>query len=156
MSPADTTPLHNRALPHVLDALLFVVAFFWTVLTLYNVPASGVADPELSDAGVALWFVAMLAWGTIFFRRRLPIITLCAGLLLAILGLEYLLLLFGAYHAALAWRPPARTWLGWITFAMVVLFWLRETFTRYGDGLVLTEDATPNTTIIVSSAIAVV
>lgn len=154
MSPTDPAALHNRALPRVLDTLLFLGAIFWLVLATVNVPGGETPDGEATDLAVVLWLVGILAWGTIFVRRRLPIVTLSAGLLLAVIGLEYLLLLFGVYHAAVTWRPPARTWLGWIALATIVLFWVREAFTPFGDQQFLTPGSNPQATIIASSVIA--
>lgn len=156
MNSSDTTALATRALPRVFDTLLFVGAIFWLVAATTNVPGSETPEGNATDLAAALWLVGILAWGTIFFRRRFPIVTLSAGLLLAIIGLEYLLLLFGAYHAAVRWHPPARTWLGWGALATVVLFWLREAFTSFGDHQFLTPGAGPQTDIISSSMIALV
>lgn len=154
MNSSNTTALATRALPRVFDTLLFVGAIFWLVLTTVNVPGGETPEGEATDLGLLLWLVGILAWGTIFFRRRFPIVTLSAGLLLAVIGLEYLLLLFGVYHAAVSWRPPARTWLGWAALATVVLFWLREAFTAFGDRHFLTAGAGPQAAIISSSVIA--
>lgn len=154
MSPADRTSQRNRALQHVVNVLLLTVAVFWLVLATPNVPGALTADGEITDFAAVLWLIGILAWGTVFFRHRLPVVTLGAGLLLAVVGLEYLLLLLGAYHAALTWRPPARTWLAWAVPAAVVLFWVREAFTGFGGALTFFTAAAPNYAVGISAVLA--
>lgn len=155
MNSANHPPRRKRRLAGAWDTALYIVAIFGTVPGVTNVPGTEDAT-GVTDLGGGLWVLAMGAWIAVFYRRRLPIVTVSAGLLLAVVGIDYLLLLIGAYHAAITWRPPARTWLGWGVLATVLLFWLREALTPWGDGQILTADSSNTTTIAFSGAIAAI
>ncbi len=122
----ETVPRRLRR--RVGGAVVFVTGFLVTTVGQMNVGAAYEADGGMSNGGVLLWLLALAAWGTFFVRRRRPWVTAGAGLAMAVIGVEYLLLLIGALHLLTSESPRRRRVVGAATVATVALFWSRETF----------------------------
>ncbi|UWF77542.1 MULTISPECIES: sensor histidine kinase [Microbacterium] len=120
---------------------LYVLGIMVTACGVANVP--GAAHPgagrsiEVTDLGTGLFMLGMLAWVAVFFRRRQPAVPLAAGAVLALVGMEYLLLLLGAASALLRWPVKARRMATGAAAALVLVFVLREMFTPWGDADIL-------------------
>lgn len=132
MEPTHTSPHRSRAALRTGDVALFVMGFFFSALALTNVPAAWDGE-SVSDLGALLWIVGIGAWVTVFFRRQQPLVTVIAGGLLALVGMEYLLLLIGVHHLMISSRPQARLRWGIAGALAVGAFWLREVLTPWGD-----------------------
>lgn len=92
------------------------------------------ARMTVTDSGTALTMVVIAAWITVVWRRRLPLLVLVAGAVLAAVGVSYILLLVGAVAAVR--RDPRRTpWVSGVTATLVVLFAIREALTAWGGAL---------------------
>lgn len=153
MTSKSRTRAQARWLRTLWDIALFATGWLITTLALVNMPGAETAD-GITDRGVLVWLAATLAWVSVFFRRAHPIIVISSGLALALIGTEYLLLLIGVYHAAMASTARARLWLGVGATSVVALFWVREVFTPWGDRMVLTVGSAPDDASVVSGVIA--
>lgn len=154
MSNGRDTREWRRRLRALGNVVLFATGFLVTTLAVTNVPGAETSE-GITGLGVLVWLAAVLAWITVFFRRTYPVIVMGAGLMLAIIGTEYLLLLIGVHHAALAWTGRRRMWLSLGAVGVVALYWLRDALTPWGDRMVLSIDGDPSYTPLVSGVIAV-
>lgn len=89
---------------------------------------------SVTDLGVGLALAALLAWGSVFVRKRAPWLALVAGGALLAVGVSYLLALVGVYHALLRWPERGRLIAGGAAIA-VGLYVGREVMTDWGAGL---------------------
>lgn len=121
-------------------AAIFVIGLLIDWVGLLNVPGAATFDTSpkhaasITSVGALLALLTFGCWLTIFVRRKYPLATATAGLVLAIVGVSYLLLLIGTYHALLRW--PKKTLL--ITLASgtaIGLYLIRETLTDWGGAL---------------------
>lgn len=153
MTSQSGTRVRTRGLRIIWDITLFATGWLITTLALFNLPGAETAA-GVTDLGVLVWLLSTLAWVSVFFRRGHPAVVIGAGLVLAFTGTEYLLLLIGVHHAAMAWAARTRLWLGVGATGVVALFWVRELFTAWGDRMVLTVESAPDNAAIVSGIIA--
>jgi len=113
---------------------LYAIGVVVDCMSLANVPGTThVADGEIAvnDFGTVLFLIELIAWVSVFWRRRMPLAPLIAGLVLAAIGMSYLLLLVGVFEALLAW--PARTKrLLYVACVAIGGFSLREVLTPWG------------------------
>lgn len=143
----------SRARRRGWDWALFASGFLVTTLGLTNVPIAE-DDSGVTDQGLVIWLVAFAAWVTVFFRRSHPWLVLGAGLMMAVVGVEYLLFLIGVHHVLVAREHPRRWIVGAAAVLMVVLFWLREAFTAWGGGLVILMESDDGDPIVASAVVA--
>ena len=88
----------------------------------------------LNSLGTGVFMIALVAWVAVFWRGRMPWLTLAAGGVLTIIGVSYLLLLIGAISCVR--RMPRWTLaVGGATSALVLLFAIREATTPWGGAL---------------------
>ncbi|WP_307372800.1 sensor histidine kinase [Microbacterium sp. W4I4] len=140
MSSPATEPRRRRAAFFGSSVGLVVMGIVFDVGASMNVP--GVAELQVgedarmtvTDSGTALTMLVIAAWITVVWRRRMPLLALVAGCVLAVVGVSYVLLLVGA--VAVVRREPRRmTWVAGITAALVMLFAIREALTGWGGAL---------------------
>jgi len=117
---------------------IVVGGFLFDVAALPNVPGASTVDRagdiQITGLGTMLMFLILLAWITVIWRRRLPLIALVAGTLLAAVGVSYVLLLVAAF--ATAHRYPERVRrLAMLVAGVVALYVLREVTTSWGGSL---------------------
>lgn len=121
----------------VVSVALFAVGIIVDVAGLVNVPGAAdlSGDPVVpTDSGTLLALLAVIAWGTVFWRRRQPFVVWGAGFVIAAIGMSYLLLLVGAVHVIRRYPDRLRT-VAAVTVTTVVLFVVRESTTRWGTAL---------------------
>ncbi|WP_062518314.1 sensor histidine kinase [Demequina gelatinilytica] len=151
--PASPLPPARRWWPRVWDGALFVIGFFVTTIAITNVP--GVHDGDsLTDLGVAVWLLAIGAWVTVLFRRTRPWLTAAAGLALAGIGSEYLLMLIGVFHLMLTRRGRERIAIGAGAVVVVGMYWVRETTSVWGGDVFDLDDGSGVSPTMASAAIA--
>lgn len=120
--------------------MLFVGGMLFDTLALVNVPGAVIlpatdADPvSLTDLGTGLFLLVITLWVSVFWRRRLPLLSLIAGGVLALIGISYLLLLIGAIACVRRW-PTRMVLVGGSAAGAVGLFALREATTAWGAAL---------------------
>lgn len=153
-----TPPPTPRAAPprwlrYVWDVVLFVFSLFVTVLGLANVPGAETAT-GMTDLGLGVWLIALVAWGTVFLRRRFPWVTLIAGLAVALLGVDYLLFLLGAFHVLVRADARRRVLIGCGTFAVVALWVVRDLTTPWGADVFTLDDGSGVSPTMATVAIA--
>lgn len=143
--PSGASPVRRflqRALRIPRDILLFAAGILFAGLAVRNVPGAteGTGDAlEISDRGILVFLLYMLAWVSIFWRTRAPLVPLIAGAVLAAIGTDYLLLLIGAHHALVSWPPRRRQPLVLAVIGVVIAFTARELLTTWGDeGAIMT------------------
>lgn len=117
---------------------IVVGGFLFDVAALPNVPGASTVDRagdiQITGLGTMLIVLILLAWITVIWRRRLPLIALVAGTLLAAVGVSYVLLLVAAF--ATAHRYPERVRrLAMLVAGVVGLYVLREVTTSWGGSL---------------------
>src|SRR5690606_30504053 len=78
--------------------------------------------------------LVVAAWITVIWRRRLPLLALIAGGVLAVIGISYVLLLVGAV-AVVRRDPPRMPWIAGLVASIAVLFAMREALTGWGGAL---------------------
>lgn len=143
---APSTPVSPR-LRRVAAAagtvVLFAVGIMIDAMGIINVPGAAElpagegGDARLGGVGAGLFLLAIAAWITVFWRRRIPLMTLIAGGVLAAVGLSYVLLLVGAVATVLR-RPAWTTRVAIGVSVGAVLFALREVLTGWGGALAWT------------------
>lgn len=115
---------------------LVVIGFVVETVGLANVPVA-TADGRLTQAGTVLWLVTTALWVTVFARRTHPVLPLVAGALLALLGVDYLLLLVATHHLLLRLDGVRTLRLAIGASCAVALFVAREVLSPWGDDGVL-------------------
>lgn len=140
MSSSAHAPRRRRAAFFGSSVGLVVMGIVFDVGALMNVPAAAQLhtgeDPRMSvtDTGTVLAMLVAAAWITVIWRRRLPLLALVAGGVLALVGISYVLLLVGA--VAVVRRDPHRTpWVAGLTATLAVLFATREALSGWGGAL---------------------
>ncbi len=132
----------SRVLRGARNGLIYAFGFVFATIGTMNVPGtmdrSG-DELQVTDLGVGIYLLSLIAWGSIFLRRRSPLFPLIAGAVLATIGTDYLLLLIGAHGALVSWPPRRRRQVAVITTGMVIAFTLRELLSPWGDAGVLWE-----------------
>lgn len=133
-----------RSVAHSASSIaLLVVGAMVEICAVLNVPGAAVipaadgADggtARVTGLGAGLAFLAIAAWCTVLWRRRHPSIVVVAGVVFAVIGTTYLLLLIGAI-SLIRQRPEKTTRIGVLVGAGVTLFVLREVFTPWGGAL---------------------
>lgn len=119
---------------------LFVVGVIIDACGVINVPGatgvSGANDDEimLSSIGTLVALLVLMSWGTVFWRKRQPLLPVIAGVVLAVVGVSYLLLLVGAV-AFVRHRPERLRLSAFVLSVGVFLFAAREAFTPWGGAL---------------------
>jgi signal transduction histidine kinase len=143
---APSTPVSphlRRVAAAAATVALFAVGIIIDAMGIINVPGAAElpagegGDARLGGVGAGLFLLAIAAWITVFWRRRVPVLTLIAGCVLAAIGLSYVLLLVGAVATVL--RRPA--WTVRVAIGVSVgaaLFALREVLTGWGGALAWT------------------
>ncbi|MCQ9367072.1 histidine kinase [Brevibacterium sp. 91QC2O2] len=107
MTPESTTgvpPWLRQGGRIVLGILYFFLAIFLSVLGEAN--ATGHTTffwaPDAASEPIALeillWLTSMILWGSVFLRFRVPWLTFAAGAVLALIGMDYLLMLIGTHQ----------------------------------------------------------
>lgn len=137
------------------DLAVFLFGFFSTTLAIANVPRVQV-EGSLTDAGVMMWLVSIGAWATVFTRRTRPWLVAGAGLVLAVVGSEYLLFLVGMVHVLLAVRGRRRALAAGAVVAVVALYWMREVLTPWGGDVFDLDDGSGVSPSMASAAVAIV
>ena len=153
MSPPPQ-PLRRRFGLRTWDFVLFGLGFLLTTGVHGNVPGTDGPD-GVSDAGMLVWLVQVAAWVTVLFRRSRPRMVLGAGLLLALIGSEYLLFLIGVLHVLLATRGRPRIATAAGATAVVALYVLREATTPWGGFLLGVNDGDAREALVYALVIAV-
>src|SRR5690606_23141666 len=109
--------------------LLYVVGLVIVMIASTGMHGAFGADGQLRGVGVLLVLLGWVLWLTVFVRSRWPWVPLAAGLVLALLGGDVLLLLIGVFHAVV--RLPRRQAVGAaVTGAVVVAAALVRTAVR--------------------------
>jgi len=140
MSSSATAPHRRRAAFFGSSFGLVVIGIVFDVGALLNVPGAAELrtgeDPGMgaTDAGTALALLVVAAWITVIWRRRLPLLPLVAGGVLAVVGISYVLLLVGAV-AVVRRSPRGMPWVAGLTTVLAVLFAIREALTSWGGAL---------------------
>ena len=120
--------------------MLFVCGLLFDTTALLNVPgavlfpAADGGEVTLTDLGTGLFLLVIAAWASVFWRRRVPLLPLIAGGVLALIGTSYVLLLIGVVEC-IRRRPERTRLLGAIAIAVVLAFALREATTSWGAAL---------------------
>lgn len=137
------SPRLHRLAAAAVGVALFIAGTLIDAMGVINVPGAAVlpagegGDAELGGMGAGLFMLVIAAWATVFWRRRLPLLTLIAGGVLAVIGVSYVLLLVGAVATVLR-RPAWTTRVAIVAAVMTVLFALREVVTGWGGALAWT------------------
>lgn len=119
---------------------MFVLGMMIDICGIVNVPGAASAPTGPDDSmkvtgfGAVLALLAIAAWITVFWRGRHPLVTVCAGALLALIGTSYLLLLVGAL-AYLRRYPDRIRAVAIIVGSAVLVFAVREAITPWGGAL---------------------
>jgi signal transduction histidine kinase len=165
-APAARAPVLRRILAGGWSTGLFIVGGIVDLMGVMNVPG-GVelgagGDLTFTDAGTALGLLGVAAWATVFWRRRIPLLTLAAGAALLLVGVSYLLFLVGILEALVAWRAQTRR-IAVIGGVGVAFYVVRELVTPWGGALIylFTDDpraaaAHPAGAAVLSLVVAVV
>lgn len=119
--------------------VLFVAGILFDAVGVRNVPGAVISavpggDDQLTDLGTGLFAFVILAWVSVFWRERRPLLALIGGAVLALIGVSYVLLLIGAVRCVRQ-RPEWLVRLGILTGAIVLLFAVREATTSWGAAL---------------------
>lgn len=121
-------------MPRTLTLVMGIAGFVVDFANVGNVPG-GVhlvdGKSTLTSVGVVLGMLLIAAWATLWLRRRLPIVTAAAGLVVLGVGVGYLLFLVGMVHLAIRYRRHTAL-LAWLTGALVAGFVVREILTDWG------------------------
>lgn len=110
------------------------------VAGLVNVPgAAELRDGTSPDStptglGTSLVLLIVAAWVTVIWRRRLPVLAMAAGGVLALVGTSYVLMLLGVVWLARQ-RPDRLRLIGALATVTCVLFAVREALTDWGAAL---------------------
>lgn len=115
---------------------LVVIGFVVETVGIANVPIA-TADGRLTQAGTVLWLVTTALWATVFARRAHPVLPLIAGAVLALIGVDYLLLLIATHHLLLRLDGARALRLAIGASCAVALFVAREVLSTWGDDGVL-------------------
>ncbi|WP_456284462.1 sensor histidine kinase [Microbacterium sp. JZ101] len=115
---------------------LVVIGFVVETVGIANVPIA-TADGRLTQAGTVLWLVTTALWATVFARRTHPVLPLIAGAVLALIGVDYLLLLVATHHLLLRLDGARALRLAIGASCAVALFVAREMLSTWGDDGVL-------------------
>ncbi len=117
---------------------MVVGGFLFDVAALPNVPGASTLDRagdiRITGLGTTLMLLILIAWITVIWRRRLPLIALAAGALLAAVGVSYILVLVAAFATAQRYPERVRR-LGIPVAALIGLYVLREVTTSWGGAL---------------------
>ena len=81
------------------DIVLYLLGVLLTFLSIEGVPGATSGPGLPTDLGIVVLLLACLLWLTVFLRRRFPVVPLVAGALLTLVGMDYWLVLIGAFHA---------------------------------------------------------
>ncbi len=130
----------SRSLRIAGDVALYAFGVVVSALAVANVPAAThrVGDVlHINPAGIGIYLMCLIAWGSVFVRRLAPLVPLIAGAILAAVGTEYVLLLVGAYSALVSWPARRRRQVAVAVTVVVIAFVARELLTSWGDGGVL-------------------
>lgn len=138
-TPSLQASAKRRWVIHMWDGALVVIGFFVTVMATANVPGAQAGD-SLTDLGLGVWLLSMLAWATVLFRRRWPWWCFGAGLALTLMGTEYVLLLIGTFHLMTTLRGSRRILVGVATVASITLYVLRDVFGAWGGDVFMLDD----------------
>lgn len=121
-------------------AILIVGALF-DVCAVSNVPGAAVFVEGAVDGrvtvtplGTALAFLGILAWVSLLWGNRVPVLPMIAGGVLALIGISYLLLIVagvGFVHR----KPDRARHVAFLVGGIVAVFVLREVLTPWGSGL---------------------
>ncbi len=141
MTSVSPRAVHGRRAAWAVGSVVMVVlGAMIDICGVVNVPgaASAPTSPDgsmtVTGLGTALALLAIAAWVTVFWRERQPLLVVCAGALLALIGTSYLLLLVGV--PAFVRRHPERLRpVGVIVGSVVLVFALREAITPWGGAL---------------------
>ncbi|MEV7633061.1 histidine kinase [Microbacterium sp. NPDC089318] len=140
MPPSNRSaePGARRALFAGATAAIVIGGFFFDVAALPNVPGASMLDDvgeiRITHLGTSLIFVVLIAWTTVIWRRRAPLVALVAGALLASIGVSYVLLLVSAFATAQRYPDRVRR-LGALGAGLIAVFVLREATTPWGGAL---------------------
>jgi len=147
--PAAAGPRGGVTLRTAVTITVLIVGWSVSVFALSNVPGAMTIDETtgeaaVSDGGLLLALLVTVAWPTLFWRRSRPLVPTIAGAVLALFGVDVVLLLLGGY-AVMTGRPAARRpWVRWGVPVLVVVFAVREAVTPWGGALMLlSEEQTP-------------
>jgi signal transduction histidine kinase len=136
---AQRAPVLRRILAGGWSGGLFLIGSAVDLIGVINVPGGAEfgADGQLAltDAGTAWVLLAVAAWATVFWRRRVPLLALAAGVVLLLVGVSYLLFLVGLLEALSAWRARARA-IAAVGIIGVAFYVVRELVTPWGGALV--------------------
>ncbi len=120
---------------------LVIVGALFDVCAVSNVPGAAVFTAGAVDGrvtvtglGTALAFVGILAWISLLWGHRVPVLPFVAGGVLAVIGVSYLLLVVAG--VGLVRRNTGRLRLvALLVSSLVAAFVLREVLTPWGSGL---------------------
>jgi signal transduction histidine kinase len=139
--PSSVRGLVSQLLAGGRSTGLFIFGALFDTYCVVNVPGAaefggdrGAGSLGITDGGVVLWLVAVVAWGSVYTRRRRPLVTAIAGAVLAVAGISYALLLVGVYQCLIRW-PRRQGWIGGAAGGLVLLYALRESLTDWGAAL---------------------
>jgi signal transduction histidine kinase len=140
MSSSAIAPHGRRAAFFGGSVGLIVSGIVFDVGALMNVPGAAELQTgddsrmSVTDTGTAIAMLVVAAWITVIWRRRLPLLALIAGGVLAVIGISYVLLLVGAV-AVVRRDPPRMPWIAGLVASIAVLFAMREALTGWGGAL---------------------
>lgn len=135
-APTRPRDVAGRVVTVVVGALIDVCA-------VANVPGAAVFSATASASGgrvsvtalgTALALLAVLAWLSVFWVDRVPLLVLIAGAVLAVIGVSYVLMLVGAVGLVRS-RPDRLRMIAVSATTLVGLFALREMLTPWGSAL---------------------
>lgn len=141
-SPSVSNGAH-RARPAVVGArtvALIVLGFLIDTCAVVNVPGTALlpadasGDISVTGFGTALVLLSLAGWVSMIWRSKHPLIPLIAGGVLAVIGISYVLLLFGAVASARRYPSRIRA-IGIVTGAVVLFFVMREALSAWGAAL---------------------
>lgn len=139
-SPREPRSGARRARRAGAGVALFVLGVLIDVCGVVNIPgatafsrANG-GEVTLGPVGTIVVLLVIAAWVAVFWRERHPLLPLIAGIVLAAIGVSYLLLLVGSV-AFVRHRPERLRLTAILVSAGVLLFAAREAFTSWGGAL---------------------
>lgn len=120
--------------------VLLVLGVLIDTCAVVNVPGAAVLPTDASSEisvtgfGTALVLLSVVGWVSLVWQAKHPLMMMIAGGVLALIGISYLLLLFGAVASARRYPSRLRV-IGIVTGAIILFFALREALTAWGAAL---------------------
>lgn len=108
------------------DIVLYLLGVLFTFISIEGVPGATTGQGIPTELGIAVLLLACLLWLTVLLRRRFPVVPLIAGALLTLAGMDYWLVLIGAFHALVRLRGWPATAAATAAGVMVVLATVRD------------------------------